>query len=231
MKLYKLTNQNNETRNHTLWGENVSHSVPGEGKLCGPGWLHAYEHPLIAVFINPVHGNIINPRLWLAEGEIGVRNGELKCGTAKLTTIRKLKLPELTLEFRAAVAIKLALEVYDHPEFVNWADNWLSGKACSAGAANAAYAAARAAAYAARAAARAAAYAARAAADAGAAGAAGAAYAAARAANAAARAADAVVYTAAYAANAAANAAAVKLPFLNTLIATAQEMGIGYSLG
>ena len=67
MKLYKLTDGDGQTMSGTQWGPGVSHSGTGEGELCGPGWIHAYEHPLIAVLLNPIHANIQNPRLWEAE--------------------------------------------------------------------------------------------------------------------------------------------------------------------
>ena len=69
MTLYKLTTQDGVTRkgehNETKWGDGVEHTASGEGDLCGPGWLHAYEDPLVAAFMNPAHANITNPReLW-----------------------------------------------------------------------------------------------------------------------------------------------------------------------
>ena len=254
MKLYKLTDQNNETMNHTMWGEGVTHTVSGTGGLCGPGWLHAYEHPLIALFMNPIHGRFESPRLWLAEGEIGTRDGELKCGVASLTTITELEVPGLTIDFRVTVAIKLALLSHYDLEFTRWAHSWLSGKDRSGDAARAAAKAAWAAdaraaawaawaaawaadawaAYAAAADARAAWAAYAAAADARAAWAAdaGAAAEAAWAADRAAWAADRAAWAAdarAADARAAAEAAwaADRLPILGTLTATAQEMGIG----
>ena len=50
--LYKLTDGDGQTRGGTQWGPGVSHSGTGKGELCGPGWIHAYEHPLIAVLLN-----------------------------------------------------------------------------------------------------------------------------------------------------------------------------------
>ena len=66
-KLYKLTDSCGRTRDGTRWGPGVSHSGTGKGELCGPGWIHAYEHPLVAVLMNPIHANFQNPRLWEAE--------------------------------------------------------------------------------------------------------------------------------------------------------------------
>ena len=76
-KLYKLTDENGQTRGGTQWGPGVSHSGTGCGGLCSPGWIHAYEHPLVAVLLNPIHGKFRQPRMWEAEGEIALRDGGL----------------------------------------------------------------------------------------------------------------------------------------------------------
>ena len=148
IKLYKLTDGDGQTRGGTQWGPGVSHSDTGEGELCGPGWIHAYEHPLVAVLMNPIHANFPNPRLWEAEGEVGLRNGQLKCGCATLTTTREIPLPKITTEMRVRFAIMCAQEVCACPSWNAWADKWLSGEDRSEAAAGAAAAAA----YAARAA-------------------------------------------------------------------------------
>ena len=126
--LYKLTDSCGKTRNGTQWGPGISHSGTGEGGLCGPGWIHAYEHPLIAVLINPIHANFKNPRLWEAEGEIAIRDGQLKCGCKTLTTIREIPLPAITTEMRVRFAILCAKEVCADPAWIAWADKWLSGE-------------------------------------------------------------------------------------------------------
>ena len=126
--LYKLTDSCGKTRNDTQWGHGVSHSGTGEGELCGPGWIHAYEHPLIAVLVNPIHANFPNPRLWEAEGEIGLRDGQLKCGCKTLTTVREIPLPAVTTEMRVRFGILCAKEVCAYPAWSTWADRWLSGE-------------------------------------------------------------------------------------------------------
>lgn len=161
IKLYKLTDSCGKTRNDTQWGPGVSHSGTGEGGLCGPGWVHAYEHPLIAVLVNPIHANIQNPRLWEAEGEVGLRDGQLKCGCKTLTTLREIPLPEITTEMWIRFAILCTKEASTAADAAckawnAWADKWLSGEDRSAAAAAKAAAAAAKAAYDATGAARAA---------------------------------------------------------------------------
>jgi hypothetical protein len=141
IKLYKLTDGDGQTRGGTQWGPGVSHSGTGEGGLCGPGWIHAYEHPLVAVLMNPIHANFKNPRLWEAEGEVGLRDGQLKCGCKTLTTIREIPLPAITTEMRVRFAILCAKEVCAADIAWNaWADKWLSGEDRTQAAAEAAQA-------------------------------------------------------------------------------------------
>jgi len=125
--LYKLTDSCGKTLNGTQWGPGVSHSGTGKGGLCGPGWIHAYEHPLVAVLLNPIHANFKNPRLWEAEGEIAIRDGQLKCGCKTLTTVREIPLPSITTEMRVRFAILCAKEVCADLSWNAWADKWLSG--------------------------------------------------------------------------------------------------------
>ena len=143
IKLYKLTDSYGKTCNDTQWGPGVSHSGTGEGGLCGPGWIHAYEHPLIAVLLNPIHADFKKPRLWEAEGEVVLRDGQLKCGCRTLTTVREIPLPEITTEMRVRFAILCAKEVCASYRAWNaWADKWLSGEDRTQAAAKAAKAAA-----------------------------------------------------------------------------------------
>ena len=130
-KLYKLTDSCGKTRNGTQWGPGISHSGTGEGGLCGPGWIHAYEHPLIAVLMNPIHADFKNPRLWEAEGDVGLRDGQLKCGCKTLTTVREIPLPAITMEMRVRFAICCTKEVCPAAAYLAWnawADKWLSGE-------------------------------------------------------------------------------------------------------
>src|SRR5690554_5166757 len=75
-RLYKLTDEHGKTHGNTQWGPNVTHFGTGKGELCGPGYIHAYEHPLIAVLLNPVHGYFKNPRMWEAIGTVNKRDGQ-----------------------------------------------------------------------------------------------------------------------------------------------------------
>ena len=134
-KLYKLTDENGMTRDETQWGPGATHSGTGAGGLCGPGYIHAYEHPLLAVLLNPIHANFRNPRLWEATGEIALRDGHLKCGCVSLTTLREIPVPKITAEQCVRFAILCAKQVFRDTAYTAWADKWLSGEDRSAWAA------------------------------------------------------------------------------------------------
>ena len=156
MKCYKLTDENDQTYGGCQWGKDVTHTADGKGDLCTKHWIHAYSHKLVAVVMNPSHGNY-DPKtmhLWECEAEIGKDDHGLKFGTTKLTTIKRVSIPRMSEAAKVRFAIYCALEVYKDKSFKKWADDWLSGKdrseaaraARAARAAEAAWAAARAAA-------------------------------------------------------------------------------------
>ncbi len=127
--LCKLTDEHGRTRGDTQWGPGVTHTNPGTGDLCSVGWIHYYEHPLLAVLLSPAHTNFKNPQLWQVEvsGRIKEDCG-LKCGATSVTTIHRLPLPIVSDEQRIRFAILGALNVYEDQRFVAWAQDWLSGK-------------------------------------------------------------------------------------------------------
>jgi hypothetical protein len=136
--IYKLTTQDYKTRkgfdNETQWGSNVTHSATGKGDLCGPGWIHGYTDPLLAVLLNSVHANISDPICWECDASGDMRNDHgLKVGYVTVTTLRIVDLPAVTPEQKIKFGILCALKVYRAPAFVEWAENWLSGKDRSVG--------------------------------------------------------------------------------------------------
>ena len=159
---YKLTTQNLTTHNDFQWEIGIKQTTSGEGGLCGPGYLHYYHHPLLAVLLNPIHARIKNPKLFEVEaGGVHLDDNGLKGGCTEMTLIREIELPKFTDIQRVAFGILCAKEVYKDLEWNEWAAAWLDGSdrsrsAAAAAAHAAAYAAAYAAYYAADAAARAA---------------------------------------------------------------------------
>lgn len=141
MIVFKLTDQNGQTKNGTQWAPNTTHTVAGPLEMCGNG-IHAYSDPLIAVLLNPIHANIEAPRLWECEAsEERIDDHGLKSCHRDLTTIREIPLPEITTVQRVAFGILCALEAYSVHAFVMWARNWLNGTDRSCAASYASYAA------------------------------------------------------------------------------------------
>ena len=128
MKAYKLTSKGMRTYNYTQWVLNEAKTTNGKGTLCGPGWLHFYSHPLLAVFLNRIHCNFDNPRLFEIKAEGKIKNDRgLKLGCTKMTLVKELELPKVTPEQRVKFGILCALEVFKNKEFAKWAQNWLDG--------------------------------------------------------------------------------------------------------
>jgi hypothetical protein len=131
--VYKLTNEIMQTglsRNAKLtqWEIGIKQETNGKGDLGGPGWLHAYTHPLLAVLFNPVHANFKNPRLFVAEGDIQKTDNGQKVGLTSLVLIKEIDLPKISLTQKIAFGIFCAKEVSKSKEWIAWADKWLSGE-------------------------------------------------------------------------------------------------------
>jgi len=139
MRVYKLTDENDRTHGDTQWGENVTHEAPGTGDLCSSGWIHCYTDPLLAVLLNQIHRNFQNPNLWEAEADGATKEDHgLKLGVQKLTTLRRMPVPDVTREQRVRFGILCAKQVYRDVDWNFWADGWLSGRDRSREAAGAA---------------------------------------------------------------------------------------------
>ena len=128
MIVYKLTDQNLQTYGSYQWEPGVARETDGNGGLCGPGWLHYYHDPLLAVLLNPIHADIANPILWEAEAD-GLHRDDrgLKGGCTRLTLIRQVDLPQITTEHRVRFGILCAKAVCNDRAWSAWADRWLDG--------------------------------------------------------------------------------------------------------
>ena len=128
MIVYKLTKQNLQTYGGYQWKPGITRETDGEGNLCGPGWLHYYHDPLLAVLLNPIHADIANPILWEAEAD-GLHRDDrgLKGGCTRLTLIRQVDLPQITTEQHVRFGILCAKAVCNDRAWSAWADRWLDG--------------------------------------------------------------------------------------------------------
>ena len=126
----KWVSPNMTTRNNTHWKLNVPKELPEKKNLwlCSEGLFHYFLHPYFAVMFKEKYRCEDYSKLYevLPERKI-IKDGSL-CGATKLTLIKQLEIPEVTLEQRISFGILCALEVYKEPRFVEWANNWLNGK-------------------------------------------------------------------------------------------------------
>ena len=145
MKAYKLTDKDDRTYGGCQWGKNVTHKANGRGVLCTEGWIHYYGDPVLALFLDPLHGDFgSTAHLWEVEvsGKVETDCG-LKFGTTELTTLKRLRKKKITRKHRVRFAILCAKEVYHDKAWNEWADAWLDGTdRTHAAANNAAHAAA-----------------------------------------------------------------------------------------
>lgn len=128
MIAYKLTDTLHQTYGGTQWYANGVHTTPGKGNLCSKGWIHVYEHPLLAVLHNPIHASFNPAVLW--ECEVSgpfLRDGYLKMGVAVCRTCRILPLPKISPLQCIAYGIGCALHGFCYPHFRKWATEWLNG--------------------------------------------------------------------------------------------------------
>ena len=94
--MYKFTDANNRTYGGFQWTEGEWQETSGEGKLCGPGWLHCFSSPELAGVL--IHAMVVYPpeRLWEAECA-GQRldDGTLKSGFSKMRLVKEI--PRVTI--------------------------------------------------------------------------------------------------------------------------------------
>lgn len=106
--LYKVTDSRGCTRGGTQWGPGITHTAKGDPSqdLNSDGWIHAYEHPVLALIFKSLHtdpGQAVK-RLWEADGIVERRCGHIKCACRTLTTVREIAFPDLSLMELADIA-------------------------------------------------------------------------------------------------------------------------------
>ena len=143
MIVYKLTDVKHQTYNRLQWGENITNRVeiPSRTKLCSKDLIHYYHDPLVAMFVNPIHGDYQPAVLWEAQTDCDRAGDGLKFGSWELTTKHILPIPQISTEQRVRFALYIVLHTYDNPAYTKWAWGWLKGEDRSEAAARTARAA------------------------------------------------------------------------------------------
>jgi hypothetical protein len=129
MKYYKLLTQDLTSHSNTKWEIGTPITVQKEGnKMCSDQVLHCYNHPLLAVILNPIHANIKNPKLFEISVDKIVNSDSLKFASKSQTLVKEITLPEISLEHKIQFAIKVAKLTCKNEKWNLWADSWLSGE-------------------------------------------------------------------------------------------------------
>jgi hypothetical protein len=132
--VYKFTDQNMRTYDGFAWSLGRARKASGNVKyLCTDSWLHAYPDKLTASFMWAAHVHDDYTRFFEAEagGEILRDKQGLKLGCTRLTLIRELNLPAISLNVRRRVAIRYAKATTGlgkGASWFDWAEKWLAGE-------------------------------------------------------------------------------------------------------
>jgi len=129
MKYYKLLSKEMTSYKDTKWEIGIPIKIEKIGNtMCSNEVLHCYNHPLLAVFLNPIHVNIKEPKLFEIKVDEIVNNDGLKFASKSQTLINEIPLPKISSEQRIEIGIKIAKTVYKDEKWNEWADKWLSGE-------------------------------------------------------------------------------------------------------
>jgi hypothetical protein len=127
MQLYKVTDHNGQSRGGMQWGTHVTHSTDStlEPKIATASVIHTYASPLVAMFLWPAHISAREIRLWDCEGEPVVDDG-ITYGCRVLTCQSELPPFPVTIRQRVVFAILCAKQVYNKPQWDDWADRYIT---------------------------------------------------------------------------------------------------------
>lgn len=130
-QFYKLTDENMQTFGGFQWelGKWVWAKGSLEQGLCSDGWIHGYEHPLLAVLFNSIHGCYEHLRMFdIDVAGLARYDGQVKCGFRGVRLAREIDVPHVTTRQRVAFGILCAKAVFKDETWSKWADNWPRGE-------------------------------------------------------------------------------------------------------
>jgi len=126
--LYKLTDGEMMTFRGFKWRLGVP-AVPRythrSSYMCGPGILHAYRGPELALMCNYLHANIPRPRLFVAVAPNVIAEDGAKVGVHKLTLTRELMVPAAAPMW--GVAARMRDLAHEAARAFNREAEWLTG--------------------------------------------------------------------------------------------------------
>jgi len=132
MHKYKLTDQQLRTYQDFQWevGKWVKAPGPPNQPLCTNSWIHCYDSPEIAVYMNPLHADIDEPKCWRVEVRgPSLDDHGLKCGYREVRLLHEVPVPHINTEQRVEIAIRLVWPLSEtRPKWQKWAADWLTGR-------------------------------------------------------------------------------------------------------
>jgi len=132
MKCYKLVTQGLKAYGGFKYAlRKWTPLLEGDATLCTSGWYHVYDHPLLAVLLNPIHRDLAKPKLFECtyDGRLNTRDDDgLKRGVRRLRLNKELPLPVITPCQYTRVAIYCAQPIQSCKSWAEWAKSWLRGK-------------------------------------------------------------------------------------------------------
>jgi len=137
MIIYKLTRQDRTTRDGFKYPPKGSRlpELSGKGGLCSDSFYHGYAHPLLAILHAPIHVEPDYTKMIEIEVPEVCAPDQTKLGFTTGIVGKVVPPPKVTNEQRKRYAIGCACSVYKDGSFRKWADDWISGKDRSRGAA------------------------------------------------------------------------------------------------
>ena len=133
MKLYKLTKRDGSTHNGYDYAGQLIHEKPYKENpsLCSTDVFHAYKNANLAFMLNPIHADIVSPRLFEIEGDV-VAEDWGKVGSFRQEVIKELPIPDWVRgknanKIRVYFAILCAESVFPSPQYAVVKSSLLSG--------------------------------------------------------------------------------------------------------
>ena len=96
----KLVNQDITTHGGFKWKVGkwykIDKSDYGSG-LCSESYFHCYEHPLLAILLNPIHADIENPKLFQVNVKGKKESDQFKFGFTQMRLAKEIKLHKISM--------------------------------------------------------------------------------------------------------------------------------------
>lgn len=107
------------------WLPGKQYTLPGQGNRYGNDWFLTYKNSLVAAFVYPAFENYHNPQLYQCKAVNRTYDDGVRVACTRLTCLKKIDFPDVLLVQRQQLAVMCSLIMYQEPEYIKWANNWL----------------------------------------------------------------------------------------------------------